>query len=69
MRNYMNAYKINIDKIFWLIPNLVLVHRKNIGYELKDYEKQFYKNTGILINNLILLSEKFSFSYIQYILF
>ena len=55
-KKYYQEFNIKPDKIFVLLPTWALVHRKKSTLRVKDYYKEFAKNSGLPKDNLILLS-------------
>ena len=60
LTKYCSAFNISNDRVFVLLPSMKLVHRKKSNLTVKDYCKQFAKNSGLPISNLILLSNNAS---------
>jgi len=56
LKKYYETYNIKPKQVFVLLPSLKLVHRKKSTQQIKDYEIQFRKNSGLPRKNLILLS-------------
>jgi hypothetical protein len=56
LKKYYETYNIKPKQVFVLLPSLKLVHRKKSTQQIKDYEAQFIKNSGLPRESLILLS-------------
>jgi len=56
LKKYYETYNIKPKQVFVLLPSLKLVHRKKSTQQIKDYETQFRKNSGLSHESLILLS-------------
>lgn len=55
-QKYYKEFNIKPSQVFVFLPTLVLVHRKRSSLQIKDYDKEFAKNSGLPKSNLILLS-------------
>ena len=53
---YYKTYNVKPKQVFVLLPSLKSVHRKKSTQQIKDYELQFKKNSGLPQKSLILLS-------------
>lgn len=56
LKKHYETYNIKPKQVFVLLPSLKLVHRKKSTQQIKDYEAQFIKNSGLPRESLILLS-------------
>lgn len=53
---YCQTYKITGDRIFVLLPSLILVHRKHSSQKIENYESFFHENSNLPSDSLVLLS-------------
>ena len=53
---YYREFQLTKDRVFVLLPSLVLVHRKKSAGTIRDYEATFRRNTELSEHSLILLS-------------
>jgi hypothetical protein len=56
LKKYETTFNLKTKNIYFLLPTLILVHRKRYKRILSDYYKYFEKTSGLLRTNLILLS-------------
>lgn len=54
---YVKTYGISKDQLFVFLPTLTLVHKQRSKRTLRDYEKDFEKNSRLKKENFILLSK------------
>lgn len=57
LEKYMQTFNVEVGNIFFLLPTLILVHRKRYEKELYEYTEYFSKTSGLPSDNLILLSK------------
>ncbi len=60
LEKYYQTYNIKPKQVFVLLPSFTQVHRKRSSLEIKDYDNEFFKNSGLPKKNLILLSDNLS---------
>lgn len=60
LSKYGREFNLSRRHVFFLIPSLVMVHRKKSALSLKDYCNEFATNSGLPPRNLILLSSNMS---------
>lgn len=53
---YVGAFRIRKSQVFMLLPSLAHVHRKRSTRKLRDYRRDFARNSTLSRDNLILLS-------------
>lgn len=57
LKKYGQAFDLQPEDVFMLLPSMKLVHRKKSGLGIKDYKKWFAKNSKLPPKNLLLLSD------------